>query len=62
MMDDIPVFNPSRWFWRIGDDTSRYWSSEVSAYVTEANPLNTTCVPDEAQLIAVLTNLGLAHP
>lgn len=61
-MDEMPIFDMWHWFWQVGDDTTRYWSSAAGAYVPATETSNLTKVPDEAQLIAVLTHLGLAHP
>jgi hypothetical protein len=52
-------FTPSDWFWKVGDDASRFWSSTSGGYVQSADPDRTTNVADEDQLSAVLRHLGI---
>lgn len=60
--DDISAFTPGAWVWKIEGDQTRMWSSAVGAYVAYESDCIATTVPDEPQLIAVLTYLGLPHP
>jgi hypothetical protein len=32
------TYDPSNWYWRVGADQSRYWSSAKAAYVPAADP------------------------
>lgn len=59
---DIPTFTPDAWFWIVGNDESRAWSSAARGYVQEWDAAKVTRVPDEAQLVAVLRHLGLSAP
>ena len=56
-------YNPYDWYWIVGDDDSRYWSSEVGAYV-EQHPdgAGITRIASEAELTDVLSVYGLPCP
>lgn len=60
MMSDI--FTPLDWFWIVGGDESRAWSSAAGAYVTEWDAQRTTRILNEAELGDVLRPYGLAVP
>lgn len=34
----MSAYDPRNWFWTVGGDTSRFWSSAAGAYVTELPP------------------------
>lgn len=34
----IPYYNPNDWYWYIGTDTSKLWSSKRMTYVTPSDP------------------------
>jgi len=56
-------YNPHAWFWIVGGDESRFWSSAAGAYVTE--PPEGACVTriaSEAELDDVLSVYGLLGP
>lgn len=59
---DMPVFLIRDWFWQIGADESRYWSSAAGAYVAEAQEGRITMVPSLEDLQAALAQLGLSAP
>lgn len=54
------MYNPQDWYWVVGDDTSRCWSSAAGAYVTEV-PKTFTRIASENELRNVLANAGCAH-
>lgn len=58
----VGVFIPKNWYWIVGGDTSRAWSSAQSAYVTTYPSNATTRIGSEAELRAVLRGYGLAGP
>ncbi|BCG85337.1 hypothetical protein MesoLj113c_14470 [Mesorhizobium sp. 113-3-9] len=63
-MDNIlPPYDPANWFWRIGDDDARYWSSAASAYV-DALPdgAGASGIRSEDELTDVLADYGLPGP
>lgn len=56
-------YNPSDWFWIVGDDESRYWSSAAGAYVeTLPEDAGITRIASENELAAVLYAYGLPGP
>jgi hypothetical protein len=57
----IKPYMPTAWFWIVGGDTSRAWSSEAGAYVKEWDIYRVTRIANEAELNEVLANTGLAH-
>ncbi|WP_414463195.1 hypothetical protein [Hyphomicrobium sp. DY-1] len=59
---DMPVFLIRDWFWQIGADESRYWSSAAGTYVAEAQEGRITMVPSLEDLQAALAQLGLSAP
>ena len=62
MMDAPTPFNPFEWFWVIGGDTSRVWSSAAGAYVTEWPDDRVTRITTEDALCGVLRTYGLPCP
>lgn len=57
------MFTPADWYWIVGGDESRYWSSAASAYVTyRPADAPTTRIANEAELADVLGHYGLAGP
>ena len=51
-------FNPRNWFWQIGGDTSKYWSSAARGYVGEAPSDQVTAIANEVELYDVLVKAG----
>lgn len=61
-MSDTP-YDPFAWFWQIGDDDSRYWSSAAGAYIeTLPGGAGLTRIASEAELSDVLRPHGLRVP
>lgn len=58
----VEEYNPAAWFWVVGGDTSRAWSSAASSYVTEWNSARCSRVPSESALDAEMRRCGLASP
>lgn len=61
-MSDTPGYTPHDWFWIVGDDETRAWSSAAGAYVTTFDVGRVTRIASEAELDDVLRRLGLASP
>lgn len=60
MMDD---YNPFDWFWIVGGDESRYWSSASGAYVNTLPDGGTaTQIASEGELTDVLAVYDLPGP
>lgn len=55
-------FNPRAWFWIVGGDESRAWSSAVGEYVSEYPTDTVTRILDEEELSDVLRRYGLTLP
>uniref|UniRef100_UPI003017D425 hypothetical protein n=1 Tax=Kaistia sp. MMO-174 TaxID=3081256 RepID=UPI003017D425 len=56
-------FTPENWFWIIGGDESRFWSSAANAYVSTLPPAaGVTRILNEAELIEALARLGMPGP
>lgn len=61
-MDDFVIYDPRNWFWIVGEDESRAWSSAVGAYA-EAWPADrVTRIASETELRDVLKPIGLPSP
>ncbi len=60
-MEHTP-YDPSRWFWIVGTDESRAWSSVDGAYVTIWDGSRVTRIANETELNDVLRARGLAVP
>jgi hypothetical protein len=58
----LTFFNIKDWFWVVGGDTSKAWSSAASAYVTEYPTDKLTRIASEAELSDVLRVYGLRGP
>lgn len=58
-----PAYNPHAWYWQVGDDETRYWSSTAGAYVTELpEGAGLTRIDGEQNLNDVLKVYGLSGP
>lgn len=55
-------FNVADWYWIVGGDADRAWSSAGGAYVTEWDAQRTTRILNETELSDVLRPHGLAVP
>lgn len=56
-------FNPFDWFWIVGGDESRVWSSKQEAYVPPTpSGVGLTRIANEAELTDVLGVYGLPGP
>ena len=57
------TYNPYDWFWIVGGDESRYWSSATAAYVDVLpDGAGVTRIGSESELSAVLAVYGLRGP
>jgi hypothetical protein len=56
------TFNPNEWFWIVGSDETRAWSSEAGAYVSDWNAERTTRIGNELELNDVMRPYGLTLP
>ena len=56
------MYAPQKWFWIVGGDESRAWSSEAGAYVTEWDNRRVARIASEQQLSDLLRLYGLAVP
>lgn len=56
-------YNPNDWFWIVGEDAGRFWSSASASYV-EALPegAGLTRISNETDLADVLADYGLTGP
>lgn len=61
-MIEMAPFDPYHWFWIVGADGSRAWSSAAGAYVTEWPVDRLTRIDTEASLTGVLRSHGLPGP
>lgn len=55
---DMP-FNIKDWYWLVGNDTTKAWSSREKSYVTEWQENRVTKIISEAELNEVFYNAGL---
>jgi hypothetical protein len=55
----IALYDPKNWYWQVGEDTSRFWSSAAAAYVSEAPAERTTRIANEVELYDALVRVGL---
>lgn len=53
-------FSPFDWYWIVGSDESRAWSSAAAAYVTEWDAERATRIANEVELYDVLARCGLS--
>lgn len=57
------IYTPWDWFWIVGGDEDRYWSSAAAAYVeTLPDSAGVTRIAGEAELTEVLRAYGLRGP
>jgi len=56
------VYDPLNWFWIVGGDESRAWSSKAAAYVTVFPSDTLTRIASEQELDDVLAVYGLPGP
>jgi hypothetical protein len=56
------AFDPANWFWIIGDDESKAWSSAAGAYATEWDETRLTRIASKEELSNVLRPYGLTLP
>lgn len=56
------LFDPRDWFWIVGEDESRAWSSAAGQYVTQYPYDRTTRIANEVELAGVLRPHGLPLP
>ena len=62
-MTTPPIYNPRDWYWIVGGDESRYWSSAVSDWVsTLPNGAGVTRIDTEQNLSEVLAIYGIKGP
>ncbi len=55
-------YNPQKWFWVVGGDETRAWSSADAAYVQSWDADRTTRIASEQELSDVLRPYGLRGP
>lgn len=55
-------YDAQNWFWIVGGDTSKAWSSAAGAYVTAYDQDRTTQIASESDLTDVLRPYGLMLP
>jgi len=55
-------YDPYMWYWVIGDDSTRAWSSAMGDYVTSWPADRVTRIASEAELTDVLRPYGLVLP
>lgn len=55
---------PMDWYWIVGDDETRFWSSAAAGYIDGPLPEGAaaTRIPSEAELTNVLRDYGLSGP
>lgn len=58
----MTAYNPRDWFWIVGGDESRAWSSAAGVYVADYDAARVTRIVSEAELNDVLRPYGLALP
>lgn len=56
------AFNPHSWFWIVGGDTSKAWSSAASSYVQTWDATRVTRIANEQELSDVLRAYGMRGP
>lgn len=61
-MTAIVEYSPFNWFWIVGTDESRAWSSEACAYVSAWPEGRVTRIASETELRDVLKAIGLPSP
>lgn len=59
----MPPFNVNDWYWIVGDDTSRLWSSKTNNWVSSApEGAGITYIDTDYNLSVVLAGAGLIGP
>lgn len=61
-MTYFPTFTVRNWFWIVGGDASKAWSSSAGAYVTGYPQDRITRIASEDELADVLRPYGMAGP
>lgn len=57
------TYDPKDWYWLVGNDESRYWSSKSSSYVNQKpDEYGVTKIDTEYNLAEVLAVYGLRGP
>lgn len=59
------IFTPKNWYWRVGGNSSRFWSSAVGGYIPAQqlpDGAHFTAIASEVELAEVLRPYGLAVP
>lgn len=56
------MYNPYNWYWTVGSDITRAWSSAASSYVTEWPEDTSTHILSEQELSDLLYPYGLVGP
>lgn len=62
MLSPFPSYDPRNWFWIVGGDDTRAWSSAEGAYVEQYAQDRLTRIGSETELNAVLREHGLIVP
>lgn len=63
MVEVYKSFEPREWYWIVGGDDTRFWSSAAAAYVEELpDKAGVTRIASEGDLNDVLASLGLRGP
>ncbi len=58
----MTAYDPRDWFWIVGDDVTRAWSSAAGGYVSVWDQSRTTRIASEEELSEVLRPYGLDVP
>jgi hypothetical protein len=56
------TYSPTNWFWIVGGDTSRAWSSAANAYVADYSADRVSRIASEDELSEVLRPYQLLGP
>lgn len=56
-----PPYTPQNWYWTIGGDETRAWSSAARDYVAEWPEDHATRIANEVELYEVLARVGMAN-
>lgn len=57
---EFEPYDPKHWYWQIGEDASRFWSSADQVYVEDAPPGRCSRIANEVELYDVLAKAGLS--
>lgn len=58
----MDAFNPFDWYWSVGGDATRFWSTRTGGYVSEADRNRLSDIDAERGLSEFLSNYGLPGP